>query len=161
MYSPSALPPPPEGLRALTYDEKVVHLATEYWPYARTGGLGEAVRGIARYQAECGAAKVVFMPLYRSVRDAFPDIEPDGEPFDVPIGGRIEKARVYLNPRGLENPRVLLIEHEGFFGRDGIYGTAHGDYPDNHIRFAFLCRAALECLPRVSPSNTILHMHDW
>jgi starch synthase len=56
---------------------------------------------------------------------------------------------------------VLFIEHEGFFGRDGIYGNAHGDYADNHVRFAFLCRAALEWLPKASPGETILHMHDW
>ena len=161
MYSPPALPPPPDGLPDLRYDEKVAHLATEYWPYARTGGLGEAVRGIARYQAESGAAKVVFMPLYKSVRAAFPDVTPAGEPFSVNVATRPETARVYYNPTGLDNPRVLFIEHEGYFGRDGIYGDAHGDYRDNHVRFAFLCRAALEWLPRVSPSETILHAHDW
>jgi starch synthase len=139
----------------------VVHLATEYWPYARTGGLGEAVRGIARYQAESGAAKVVFMPLYKSVRAAFPDIVAGGEPFDVSIGGRTERMRIHYNPRGLENPRVLFIENEGFFGRNGIYGNAHGDFPDNHLRFAFFCRAALEWLPRASPNATIVHAHDW
>jgi starch synthase len=146
---------------ALEYDEKVVHLATEYWPYARTGGLGEAVRGIARYQAERGAAKVVFMPLYKSVRAAFPDLEPGGEPFDVTVGTRTERARVFYNPRGLENPRVLFVEHEGFFGRDGIYGDAQGDFSDNHLRFAFFCRAALEWLPRASQKQTIVHAHDW
>jgi starch synthase len=161
MYSPTALPPPPDGLPDLVYDEKVAHLATEYWPYARTGGLGEAVRGIARYQAHRGAAKVVFMPLYKTVRDAFPDLTPVGEPFTVTVGSRHESARVYHNATGLDNPRVLFIEHEGYFGRDGIYGDAHGDYGDNHIRFAFLCRAALEWLPRVSPSETIVHAHDW
>ncbi len=161
MYSPSPLPPPPAGLPTLAYDEKVVHLAAEYWPYARTGGLGEAVRGIARYQAESGAAKVVFMPLYKSVRAAFPDIKPGGEPFLVSLGGRTESARVFYNPTGLENPRVLFIENEGFFGRDGLYGDARGDYPDNHLRFAFLCRAALEWLPKASPKATIIHAHDW
>jgi starch synthase len=161
VYSPSALPPPPDGLPDLVYDEKVAHLAAEYWPYARTGGLGEAVRGIARYQAHRGAAKVVFMPLYKSVRAAFPDLAPGGEPFGVTVGSRHETGRVYYNRTGLDNPRVLFIEHEGYFGRDGIYGDTHGDYSDNHIRFAFFCRAALEWLPKASPSQTIVHAHDW
>jgi len=30
------------------YDGTVVHLASEYWPYARTGGLAEAVRGFKK-----------------------------------------------------------------------------------------------------------------
>lgn len=160
--SPVPVPPTvPEGPPSLEYDEKVVHLAAEYWPYARTGGLGEAVRGIARYQADAGAAKVVFVPLYKSVRAAFPQLTPGGEPYSVTVGGRTETARVYFNPTGRENPRVLFIEHDGYFGRDGLYGDARGDYPDNHLRFAFFCRAALEWLPRASPSQTILHAHDW
>src|SRR5687768_8346999 len=161
MYSPSALPPPPDGMADLVYDEKVAHFAAEYWPYARTGGLGEAVRGIARYQAHRGAAKVVFMPLYKSVRTAFPDIKPGGEPFTVTVANREETARVWYNSTGLDNPRVLFIENEAYFGRDGIYGDASGDYPDNHIRFGFLCRAALEWLPKASPSHTVVHAHDW
>ena len=41
--APAADPVPFEGA--------VAHLAAEYWPYARTGGLAEAVRGIAMQQA--------------------------------------------------------------------------------------------------------------
>lgn len=141
--------------------EKVVHLATEYWPYARTGGLGEAVRGIARYQAEAGTAKVVFMPLYKTVREGFPGVEPRGEPFSVQVGDRTERARIFYNPGGRDNPRVLFVEHEGYFGREGLYGHGRTDYGDNHLRFAFFCRAALAWLPKVSPLRTIIHAHDW
>ena len=35
--------PSSEGLPAPDYDATVVHLASEYWPYARTGGLAETV----------------------------------------------------------------------------------------------------------------------
>jgi starch synthase len=143
------------------YPETVVHLASEYWPYARTGGLGEAVRGIARYQAEAGAAKLVFMPLYRAVREKYPDIEPRGDAFEVRIGSRTEPARVFYNPAGRENPRVLFIENSAYFDRAGIYGDGRGDFSDNHLRFSFFCKAALQWLPEVSPSHTIVHAHDW
>src|SRR5437879_12695789 len=46
----------------------VAHLTAEYWPFARTGGLGEAVSGLATCQAAAGLPTTVFMPLYQIVR---------------------------------------------------------------------------------------------
>ena len=45
----------------------VVHLAAEYASLARTGGLAEAVMGLAEYQAAQGVPVAVIMPLHRSV----------------------------------------------------------------------------------------------
>src|SRR3989441_8770991 len=44
----SAVPRPPV---APAERVGVVHLTAEYWPFARTGGLGEAVSGLATTQA--------------------------------------------------------------------------------------------------------------
>jgi starch synthase len=153
--------PSSEGLPAPEYEATVVHLAAEYWPYARTGGLAEAVRGIARHQAAAGARAFAFMPLYQQVRTAFPGLEPLGDPYEVRVGEHTETARVFQNPEGRDNPRILFIEHDGYFGRQGLYGDGQGDYSDNHIRFAFFCRAALAALPSVSPGPTTIHAHDW
>ena len=153
--------PSGEGLPAPEYDATVVHLASEYWPYARTGGLAEAVRGIARHQAAAGSDTFAFMPLYAEVREHFPELEPRGDPYDVAVGPRVERARLYVNPEGADNPRIWFVEHEGYFGRPGLYGDHRGDYRDNHLRFAFFCRAVLEKLPEVSPGPTIIHAHDW
>ena len=40
----------------------IVHLAAECWPYARSGGLGEAVASLANYQAAAGLPTLVVMP---------------------------------------------------------------------------------------------------
>lgn len=153
--------PSGEGLPAPEYDATVVHLASEYWPYARTGGLAEAVRGIARHQAAAGARAFAFMPLYAAVRERFPELEPRGDAYDVTVGPRTGPARIYQNPEGGDNPRILFVEHDGYFGRQGLYGHGHGDYADNHIRFAFFCRAVLDKLPEISPGATTIHAHDW
>jgi len=47
-----------------------VHLAAEYHGYARTGGLAEAVAGLANSQVRAGHRVYVFVPLYASVREA-------------------------------------------------------------------------------------------
>jgi starch synthase len=138
-----------------------VHLTAEYWPLARTGGLGEAVQGLAAFQAAAGQPTAVLLPLYRSVRSNAPDLERVGPPFAVTLGDRSEQAWLYRIPRAADTPDVYLIEHPEFFDRDGIYGADGADYPDNARRFAFFCLAALTALPQIAPGAQVLHAHDW
>ncbi|HKJ03170.1 MAG TPA: glycogen/starch synthase [Longimicrobiales bacterium] len=142
------------------FSETVVHLATEYWPYARTGGLAEAVRGIARYQSGSGVPTLAILPLYRQIRRDYPWIQ---RAFDVTVrvGARQETGTLYEAPAARGHPSVYFIEHDGFFDRAGLYGENGGAYSDNHVRFAFFCRAALEALPSLSRGPTLLHAHDW
>ncbi|MCD8534995.1 MAG: glycogen/starch synthase [Verrucomicrobia bacterium] len=42
-----------------------------------------------------------------------------------------------------ENVEILFVEHEGFFGRAGLYGEWGQDYHDNAARFAFFCQSDL------------------
>src|SRR5215204_5194709 len=47
----------------------VVHLVAELAPFARTGGLGEAVASLARFQLASGVPASLVMPLYASVKN--------------------------------------------------------------------------------------------
>ena len=140
----------------------VVHIAAEYFPFARTGGLAEAVSGLAYHQRAAGLNVHAILPLYRTVRDVEPDLEPVGPPFLVPIGGRTEEARVFRVAGGRgRRPEVFFIEHLDYFNRPGIYGENAVDYPDNARRFAFFALAALTALPRLVTGPVLLHAHDW
>jgi starch synthase len=139
----------------------VVHLTAECWPFARTGGLGEAVAGLSAYQAAARAGVSVVMPLYRVIRDAAAGLEPVGEPFGVPIGRRVEEARLYRTAAQRGKPRMFFIAHAPSFDRAGLYGEGGAGYPDNARRFALFCRAALQALPRIAPGALIVHAHDW
>jgi starch synthase len=139
---------------------EVVHLSAEYLPFARTGGLAEAVTGLVSYQAAAGVTTTALMPLFRSVRDTGAPLVPFSDPFTVAIGAREEPARLWRLDRA-EGPRGLFLEHEAYFDRDGLYGADGADYPDNGRRFGYLCRAALEALPRIARAPMVLHLHDW
>src|SRR5882724_10674690 len=140
----------------------IVHLCAEYFPYARTGGLAEAVMGLASFQAASGLPVAVLMPLYRTVRDEAPDLEPVGSAFRVPLGARTEEARLFrIAGAGAAGPRMFFLEHPEFFNRPGIYGEAASDYADNARRFAFFAAASCIALPQVAPGPVILHAHDW
>ena len=56
--------------------------------------------------------------------------------------------------------RLRLIDHPPAFDREGYYGDAAGDYPDNAWRFGLFCRAALEGI-RADGGIDVLHLHDW
>ncbi len=141
----------------------VVHLTAEYYPFARTGGLGEAAAGLATFQQAAGMPVAILMPLYRTVRDEAPDLEPVGQPFRVGLGPRAEEARLFrvAGRSHAHGPQVYFIEHLEYFNRPGIYGEAGADYPDNARRFAFFALAACIALPRVAHGPAILHAHDW
>ncbi len=142
-------------------EARVVHLTAEYLPYARTGGLAEAVSGLASQHAATGVRTTVIMPYYRGAWDRPPETASAGEWFTVPVGPRLEPARVHKTAARGGKARMLFIEHPGYFDRAGIYGEPGGDYADNARRFGFLCAAALRVLPDLGPGPVVLHAHDW
>lgn len=139
----------------------VIHLAAEYFPYARTGGLAEAVAGLARFQVQAGIRTAAIMPLHAAAREVAGALEPVGEPFDVWLGSRRETGRLLREVTPRAGGRIHFIEHAGFFDRERLYGDHRGDYPDNPERFAFFARAALQALPRITGGPVLLHAHDW
>ncbi len=138
----------------------IVHLAAEYGWLARTGGLAEAVAGLAASQAAQGIPVAVIIPLHRSVRSGAVGLERVAGPFQVQVGPRTEEARLFRIPSEPGQTRVYCIESP-YFDRAGLYGESGADYADNLQRWAFFCRAALEMLPRVTRTPCILHCHDW
>jgi starch synthase len=143
----------------------VVHVVAELAPFARTGGLGEAVKSLAEFQSAAGISTAIIMPLYRQVHSVAPNLEPVGEPFSVQLGPTEEPARLLTiapDRRTKGRPRVYFIDHPHFFDRPGMYGESGYDYPDNPRRYAFFSLAALTALTRVAPDGPIiLHAHDW
>ena len=140
---------------------EVIHLAAECWPFARTGGLGEAVAGLAAFQAAGRIGVTVVMPLYRTIREAAIEMQAVGAPFSVAVGARLEEVQLYRTPVQLGKPRMFFIDHKSSFDRDGIYGEGGADYPDNARRFALFSLAALHALPRIAPGVNVVHAHDW
>jgi starch synthase len=137
---------------------QVVHLSAEYGVLARTGGLAEAVAGLARAQARAGSPRAaVILPLYPALRRS-------GRFVPLAAAGRGAPGAVAVwRDSGLAEPGqpdVLALDLPGF-DRPGIYGEGGVDYPDNPARFSAFVRAALEALPWLTPAVRVLHVHDW
>jgi starch synthase len=145
---------------------RVVHLVAELAPFARSGGLGEAVNSLARFQAASGQWTAIVMPLYDTARNNAPEIEPVGPAFHVSVGPRSETVRLWrlVSKPGdtLAETHVYFIESAEYFARPSIYGPPGADYPDNARRYACFTVAALEALPTIAGNAPVLlHTHDW
>ena len=138
----------------------VVHAVSELWPYARSGGLGEAVRGIAHHQAQAGFTTAIVIPLYRGIAERF-DLEPFGEPFQVRTGRHERVVSILRHDPGNDQPTVYFVRDDGLFDRGGLYGDEHGGFGDNALRYAVYSQALLRILPLISNDPPILHVHDW
>lgn len=139
----------------------VVHVAAEYYPYARSGGLAEAVANLARFQSGAGVRSIALLPLYRSARRAAGSLVQEGPSLTVSVAGGSEAVRVLRHREERPGTKIFFIEHDRYFDRDRLYGDAAGDYPDNHLRYALFTLAALEALPALVEGPALLHVHDW
>ena len=138
-----------------------MHLTAEYTPYARTGGLAEAVQGLADIQTRQGIPVVVIVPLYRVVRKVATNLEQIGGDVTVYVGPRREQVRFFRDAGRTAGPTVIFVDHPAYFDREGIYVEGGSDYADNPRRFALFTRAALELIPMVVKGPMLLHAHDW
>lgn len=139
----------------------IVHLAAEYHGYARTGGLAEAVAGLANSQVGAGHRVYAFVPLYASVREAVERLQLLAPPTRITMGPLSEEVRFYRDASRTDGPLVIFVDAPGCFDRPGLYGDVRGDYPDNHLRFALFARAALHGIAHFVHGPLLLHAHDW
>jgi starch synthase len=137
---------------------KILMVASEAAPFAKTGGLADVIGALPRALKSQGDQPAVVLPLYPSA---------------AKLIGNASRAydglHLWLGSTGF-TADIKLLDHEGvsfyfvdcpkLFQRDGIYGTRERDYPDNHIRFAALCYAALGIVRHLFRPD-IIHCHDW
>ncbi|HEV8716922.1 MAG TPA: glycogen synthase GlgA [Candidatus Binatia bacterium] len=144
---------------------RVLLVAAEVAPFARTGGLGDMTGALSQALAALGHDVRLVMPLYQTVRDgAFPLTETVAD-LSVPLVTGRRTARVWQGSfpgqEGATDVPVYFIEQDDYFARPGLYGDETGDYLDNAQRFLFFCRAALALTERLGWFPHVFHCHDW
>jgi starch synthase len=140
---------------------KILFVASECVPFCKTGGLADVVGALPKELRQRRHDVRIILPKYKTVRGQEFGIKETGEFVRVPMGwGRFETAdiRATKTERGIP---VYFINHEGYFGRPGLYVGPHGEYPDNVERFIFFCKAALEACKAMQFRPDIIHCHDW
>src|ERR1019366_8335936 len=140
---------------------KILFVASECVPFCKTGGLADVVGALPKALRQKRHDVRIILPKYKAIRGQEFNIKETGEWVRVPMGwGRTETAdiRAAKTEKGIP---VYFINHEGYFGRPGLYRGSSGEYPDNAERFIFFCKAALEACKAMQFRPDVIHCHDW
>ena len=134
---------------------RVLMVSSEAIPLAKTGGLADVVGSLPAALREFRDETAVVIPRYGSI-----DLKGIRRVYDsLPVF----LARVRYDTSIYQAPEefpLYLVDCPQLFDRSGFYGDGGGDYPDNHIRFAVIARAALG-VARFLFRTEIFHCHDW
>ncbi len=140
---------------------RILQLASEAVPFAKTGGLGDVVGALARHLAGAGHTVDLVLPYYRSVaaRHA-PGVSDPMLRFKPSELGTVDEGFLASGPDlGEANTWFVVIPE--LFDRDGLYGSAGEDHLDNLLRFAAFVRAALLAIEGLEMEPDVVHCHDW
>lgn len=137
----------------------VLMVATEMVPFAKSGGMADAVSALAQELDHAGHDVRVLMPRYYDVRRERLYRYPT--PFNIRVGNEHFTTAVYEGRLGDSSVVVYFIDHEDLYARPGIYGEGNQSYPDNLKRFSVLCQAALQIGPFLGWEPQVVQSHDW
>ena len=137
---------------------RVLFASPEVAPWVKVGGLGEVTRDLPLALNRIGADVRTLVPAYPALKQAFPQAR---DVAHVAPAGAMPEARVLA-----ANATLFLVECDALYARPaGPYQSADGvDWPDNHLRFAQLARAAASLATGPDASGwqpQVLHANDW
>lgn len=136
-------------------------VSAEAVPFAKTGGLADAVSALAITLSNMGHDVKIVIPRYYKIDRS--KLKPLEGPMGIPVGGGEVWTAVYeTSMPECDNLKVYFIDHEQAFGRDGIYGTpSETDFHDNPYRFSILCHGAFQLCRKLNWIPDAMHCHDW
>ena len=106
---------------------RIAHVASEMFPYLKTGGLADVVAALSGALADLGNEVAVFLPGYRSILDG-----PHAAGFERTHQLKVEMGDEYLaaDIYGLTvkpGLRLNLVVREEYFDRKQPYWTGERD----------------------------------
>lgn len=142
---------------------RVLMVASEAVPYAKTGGLADVAGILPKFLAAQGDDVRVVLPLYSVIDRQRFGLRPIPGAMGVPMGVMGELwCEVFEATLPNSQVPVYFIAFDQYFGRRGLYNEENGEgFMDNDNRFVFLSRAALQLCKKLDFSPDIVHVNDW
>lgn len=140
---------------------KIVHAASEMFPYLKTGGLADVTGALCKSLSRFGHDISFFIPGYRKILES-PEFAKAKlkTVLQVELGSDFLRGEVYALPIG-KRQTLYVLRRDEFFDRSNPYGAANRDYDDNDRRFIWFCKAIVEAMHVLEIKADIFHCHDW
>jgi starch synthase len=139
---------------------KILLASSEVHPFSKTGGLADMVGAMGKALAHAGHETRIVTPLYRGIREKYPQIRRVDWRFDLPLGTGREQAELW-SLKVEERFTIYFIHHPGFFDRVGLYEKNHISYPDNAERFIFFSKCIAQIARYLPWRPDVVHLNDW
>jgi len=138
---------------------RILLLAAEVAPFAKTGGLADVAAALTRYLAGQGHDVKLLMPFYGSVQRGrwSPRPHPKLAGMRLGFGSRDYSYSVVTAALPKSSTEVSFLHCPELYARDGIYTWDR----DEHVRFGLFARAALEVCQWLQWSPDVIHCNDW
>ena len=108
---------------------KILMISSEAAPYAKTGGLADAVSALSKTLTELGHDVKILIPRYYGIDRQQLELCKSAVP--VSTGFSIISVDFY------KDGFTYFVDYEPLFGRDGVYGDKNTpDFYDNPLRFS-------------------------
>ena len=118
-----------------------------------TGALGKT---LAKAGHEVGIVK----PLFRGVKERFPDIRRLDWDLELPLGAKRVRGEVWTL-EAAKRLTIYFIRKPEYFDRPGLYNENGSDYWDNGERFIFFSKCIAHLARYLPWQPEIVHVHDW
>lgn len=134
---------------------KILFMAAEMVPFAKTGGVAEVVGALPRVLRALGHDVRVAIPRYGRIDAAKFGLRPLITEMSVPLNEHSESANI-LTTEMEDGLPVYFVDNPRFFNRENLYG-----YADDGERFIFYSRAATQMLKQLEWKPDVIHLNDW
>lgn len=144
---------------------KVLFVSAEVAPFSSVGGLSQVSYLLPRALLKLGVDVRIFTPKYGIINNQHFPMKKLIEGLQVPTGEKNDSnlpQNLICNITTLDkikkgDPPVYFLENMEYYEkRANVYS-----YSDDHIRFALLCRGALEFIKKKVFVPDLIHCNDW
>ena len=132
---------------------RILHVASESYPFIKTGGLADVIGSLSRNLARQGVDVTVIIPYYKKIKESFTESIKSEYVKTITYGEKEYKVRIYSYI--YKKVKHYFVDSFDFFDKDNVYG-----YDNDVDRFAFFNKTVVEMLDDFKTFD-LIHIHDW
>lgn len=139
---------------------KILFISSEATPFAKSGGLGDAVSSLAIALSRAGHDVRILLPRYYFISKN--TLRRINGLLEIETGRDRYQAFLYTTTVPNSKVKIYFLDCEPLYGRNGIYGYSSAqEFSDNPTRFSVLSKAAFAVCRGIGWIPEIMHAHDW
>lgn len=134
---------------------KILYVAPEAAPFAKTGGLGDVAGSLPPALCKKGVDARVIMPLYKTIPQKYKDEMEYINHIYINMGWRSQYCGVFKLE--YEGCIFYFVDNKFYFDGDKPYDYIHLDCE----KFIFFSKAVLSLLPTIDFRPDVINCNDW